>query len=90
MPTGFLSEEQRRHFGHFTEDPDEGQFAGSSLLDQTARRRAMAARGARHRIGRAIQPGAVRYLGTSLARRLHRRAWTGATKRLARRWCCPG
>ncbi|MGW3498886.1 hypothetical protein [Streptomyces sp. NPDC001020] len=45
MPTNFLSEEQRRRFGHFTEDPDEGQLAGSFLLDQTARRRAMAARG---------------------------------------------
>ena len=30
---------QRRRFGRFTEDPDEGQLAGSFLLDQTARRR---------------------------------------------------
>ncbi|MEU6181340.1 DUF4158 domain-containing protein [Streptomyces coeruleorubidus] len=51
MPTNFLSTEQRRRFGHFTEDPDEGQLAGSFLLDQTARRRAMAARSARNRIG---------------------------------------
>ncbi|MFD4972393.1 MULTISPECIES: DUF4158 domain-containing protein [unclassified Streptomyces] len=55
MPTNFLSEEQRRRFGHFTEDPDEGQLAGSFLLDQTARCRAMAARGARNRIGWAVQ-----------------------------------
>ncbi|MFI6062805.1 DUF4158 domain-containing protein [Streptomyces sp. NPDC051286] len=66
MPTSFLSEEQRRRFGHFTEDPDEGQLAGSFLLDQTARRRAMAARGARNRIGWAVQLGTIRYLGTFL------------------------
>ncbi|MFF4795539.1 DUF4158 domain-containing protein [Streptomyces sp. NPDC001276] len=66
MPTNFLSEEQRRRFGHFTEDPDEGQLAGSFLLDQTARRRAMAARGARNRIGWAVQLGTIRYLGTFL------------------------
>lgn len=39
MPTNFLSEDQRRRFGRFAEDPDEGQLAGSFLLDQTARRR---------------------------------------------------
>ncbi|MGW3568696.1 DUF4158 domain-containing protein [Streptomyces sp. NPDC000941] len=59
-------EEQRRRFGHFTEDPDEGQLAGSFLLDQTARRRAMAARGPRNRIGWAVQLGTIRYLGTFL------------------------
>ncbi|MGN9794957.1 Tn3 family transposase [Streptomyces sp. OZ13] len=66
MPTNFLSDEQRRRFGRFTEDPDEGQLAGSFLLDQTARRRAMAARGARNRIGWAVQLGTIRYLGTFL------------------------
>ncbi|MEK8143435.1 hypothetical protein NKH18_18900 [Streptomyces sp. M10(2022)] len=45
MPTNFLSEDQRRRFGRFAEDPDEGQLAGSFLLDQTARRRAMTAKG---------------------------------------------
>jgi hypothetical protein len=44
VPTNFLSEDQRRRFGRFAEDPDEGQLAGSFLLDQTARRRAMAAK----------------------------------------------
>lgn len=38
MPTNFLTEEQRKHFGDFTEEPDERQLAGSFLLDQTARR----------------------------------------------------
>ncbi|MEV6028361.1 DUF4158 domain-containing protein [Streptomyces sp. NPDC052036] len=66
MPTNFLSEEQRRRFGHFTEDPDEGQLAGSFLLDKTARRSAMAARGARSRIGWAVQLGTIRYLRTFL------------------------
>ncbi|MFC9625681.1 three-Cys-motif partner protein TcmP [Streptomyces sp. NPDC056930] len=28
MPTNFLSEDQRRRFGRFAEDPDEGQLAG--------------------------------------------------------------
>nr|WTB28678.1 DUF4158 domain-containing protein [Streptomyces sp. NBC_00830] len=65
MPTYFLSEDQRRRFGRFAEDPDEGQLAGSFLLDQTARRRAMAAK-ARNRIGWAVQLGTVRYLGTFL------------------------
>ncbi|WP_181383760.1 DUF4158 domain-containing protein [Streptomyces sp. NWU339] len=77
MPTNFLSEEQRRRFGHFTEDPDEGQLAGSFLLDQTARRRAMAARGARNRIGWAVQLGTVRYLGTFLNNPTDRRANSG-------------
>ncbi|MFC9407381.1 DUF4158 domain-containing protein [[Kitasatospora] papulosa] len=66
MPTNFLSDEQRRRFGRFTEDVDEGQLAGSFLLDQTARRRAMTARGARNRIGWAVQLGTIRYLGTFL------------------------
>ncbi|MFI2352989.1 DUF4158 domain-containing protein [Streptomyces sp. NPDC019443] len=66
MPTNFLSDEQRRRFGHFTEDPDEGQLAGSFLLDQTARRRAMAARSGRNRIGWAVQLGTIRYLGPFL------------------------
>ncbi|WP_189317649.1 DUF4158 domain-containing protein [Streptomyces brasiliensis] len=66
MPTNFLGEEQRRRFSRFTEDPDEGQLAGSFLLDQTARRRAMTARGARNRIGWAIQLGTIRYQGTFL------------------------
>jgi hypothetical protein len=41
VPANFLSEEQRKRFGRFTEEPDEGQLAGSFLIDQTARRRAM-------------------------------------------------
>ncbi|MFD3937813.1 DUF4158 domain-containing protein [Streptomyces sp. NPDC058611] len=66
MPTSFLSEDQRRRFGRFAEDPDEGQLAGSFHLDQTARRQTMAAKGARNRIGWAVQLGTVRYLGTFL------------------------
>ncbi|MFH8365791.1 DUF4158 domain-containing protein [Streptomyces sp. NPDC018031] len=66
MPTNFPSEDQRRRCGRFAEDSDEGQLAGSFLLDQTARRRAMAAKGARNRIGWAVQLGTVRYLGTFL------------------------
>ncbi|WP_256638938.1 DUF4158 domain-containing protein [Streptomyces murinus] len=62
MPTNFLSEEQRKRFGRFTEEPDEGQLARSFLMDQTARRRAMAAKGARNRLGWALQLGTVRYL----------------------------
>ncbi|MGW0884698.1 Tn3 family transposase [Streptomyces sp. NPDC002671] len=66
MPVNFLSEEQRRRYGRFTEVPDEGQLAGFFLLDQTARRRAAAANGSRNRLGYAIQLGTVRYLGTFL------------------------
>jgi hypothetical protein len=66
VPTNFLSEDQRRRFGRFAEHPDEGQLAGSFLLDQNARRRAMAAKGARNRVGWAVQLGTVRYLGTFL------------------------
>lgn len=62
MPTNFLSEDQRWRFGRFAQDPDEGQLAGSFLLDQTAKRRAMAAKGAGNRIGWAVQLGTVRYL----------------------------
>ncbi|WP_197367849.1 DUF4158 domain-containing protein, partial [Streptomyces clavuligerus] len=66
MSTHLLSEEQRRRFGGFAQDPDEGQLTGFFLLDETARRRAMAAKGARNRIGLAVQLGTVRYLGTFL------------------------
>ncbi|MFF4575043.1 DUF4158 domain-containing protein [Streptomyces sp. NPDC001410] len=45
---------------------DEGQLTGSFLVDQTARRRATAARGARNRIGGAVQLGTTRYPGTFL------------------------
>ncbi|MFC9854025.1 DUF4158 domain-containing protein [Streptomyces prasinus] len=61
-----MSEEQRTRFGRFCEESDEGQLAGSFLMDQSARRRAMAATGARNRLGWAIQLGTVRYLGTFL------------------------
>ncbi|WP_436844968.1 hypothetical protein [Streptomyces roseoverticillatus] len=43
--------EQSKRFGHFAEEPDEGQLAGSFLPDQTARRCVMAAKSARHRLG---------------------------------------
>jgi hypothetical protein len=66
VPTNFLSEEQRRRFGKFSEEPDEGQLAGCFLLDQTARRRARAAKGARNRLGWSVQLGTVRYPGTFL------------------------
>jgi 2-hydroxychromene-2-carboxylate isomerase len=66
VPTNFLTEDQRKRYGRFTEIPDEGQLAGSFLLDQTARRRAMAAKGPRNRLGWAIQLGTLRYLGTFL------------------------
>ncbi|WP_007517809.1 Tn3 family transposase [Pseudofrankia saprophytica] len=66
MPTNFLTEDQRKRYGRFTGIPDEGQLAGSFLLDQTARRRAATAKGPRNRLGWAIQLGTLRYLGTFL------------------------
>ncbi|MFJ9352207.1 DUF4158 domain-containing protein [Streptomyces sp. NPDC101237] len=62
----FLTDEQRRNYGTFTAVPDEGQLAGYFLLDRTARRRAMACRGARSQLGYALQLGTVRFLGTFL------------------------
>lgn len=41
----FLTDEQRRNYGTFTQVPDDGQLAGYFLLDRDARRRAMACRG---------------------------------------------
>ncbi|WP_416978909.1 DUF4158 domain-containing protein [Streptomyces sp. T028] len=63
----FLTDEQRRSYGTFTQVPDDGQLAGYFLLDREARRRAMACRGARSQLGYAIQLGTVRFLGTFLA-----------------------
>ncbi|MFJ2818480.1 Tn3 family transposase [Streptomyces sp. NPDC087294] len=66
MPTNFLTEDQRRRYGRFGAIPDEGQLAGYFLLDQSARRRAMAAKTPRNRLGWALQLGTVRFLGTFL------------------------
>lgn len=56
----FLTDEQRRNYGTFTQVPDDGQLAGYFLLDRDARRRAMNCRGARSRLGYAVQLGTVR------------------------------
>jgi hypothetical protein len=72
VPTNFLTEDQRKRYGRFTEIPDEGQLAGSFLLDQAARRRARAAKGSRNRIGWAIQLGTLRYLRTTSPERVGR------------------
>ncbi|MEU5201162.1 DUF4158 domain-containing protein [Streptomyces scabiei] len=62
----FLTEQQRRGYGTFTQVPDDGQLAGYFRLDRDARRRAMACRGARSQLGYAVQLGTVRFLGTFL------------------------
>jgi hypothetical protein len=66
VPVNFLTEEQRNRYGRFNADPDEAQLGGFFHLDAAARRRAMAARGARSQIGWAVQLGTVRFLGTFL------------------------
>ncbi|MEU1408009.1 DUF4158 domain-containing protein [Streptomyces sp. NPDC005728] len=51
----FLTDEQRRTYGTFTQVPDDGQLAGYFLLDRDARRRTMACRGARSQVGYGVQ-----------------------------------
>lgn len=66
MPVNFLTEEQRRRYGRLNAAPDDTQLGGFFHLDVEARRRAMAAHGARNRLGWSIQLGTVRFLGTFL------------------------
>ncbi len=66
MPVNFLTEEQRNRYGRFNADPDEAQLGGFFHLDAAARRRAMAAQGARSQLGWAVQLGTVRFLGAFL------------------------
>jgi hypothetical protein len=66
VPVNFLTEEQRRRYGRLNAVPDDTQLGGFFHLDVEARRRAMAAHGARNRLGWSIQLGTVRFLGTFL------------------------
>ena len=66
MPVNFLTEEQRARYGRFNADPDQAQLGGFFHLDAAARRRAVAANGARNQVGWAVQLGTVRFLGTFL------------------------
>lgn len=66
MPTNFLTEEQRSRYGKFNAVPDITQLGAFFHLDAAARRRAMAANGARNQLGWAVQLGTARFLGTFL------------------------
>ncbi|MFB4273469.1 DUF4158 domain-containing protein [Nonomuraea sp. GTA35] len=66
MPVSFLSAEQRSRYGVFNAVPDIAQLGAFFHLDADDRRRAMAANGARNRLGWSLQLGTARFLNCFL------------------------